>query len=200
MSKKVDMFKASKEMSTRVADFMRVQVYNATLQTRYKRDMKAMDEKIEKTPDILKGSIFADDLDNIIAGLVAEKEEIAEKYQKLREEAEKFEFTKADNEFYKEYKNGNVKAGLIAWGKEYGLELEDTDFLGVLAYGISGVKTGNARTIIKSEGKEFTQTRNKGDILKVMYGLLSEKMLMVGTLKPETIPEDVRHYYDKKRK
>lgn len=200
MAKKIDMFKASKEMSVRVADFMRVRVYGATLQTRYKKEMSEIEEKIEKTPELLKGSIFADKIDEVISGLVLQKEEISAKYKALREEAEKFVFTDADNAFYKEYKSGNVKEGLLAWGKAYNLDLADTDFLGVLTVGISGLKNANARTIVTSGAKEFTSIRKKGDILKVMYGLLAEKMLAVGTLKPESIPEDVVAYYKKKSK
>ena len=196
--KKINMFEASKEMSTRVAEFMKVRVYGATIQTRYKRDIGEIDEKIAKTPELLKGSIFEEKTDEIIAELEIQRETISAQYQELREKADKFEFTQADNDFYKEYKNGNVEAGLIAWCKAYNLTIDGTDFMQTLANAISGVKNANAKTIITSGAKKFTSIRNKGDILKVLYGTIAEKMLAVGTLKPEQLDDDVVEYYKKK--
>lgn len=198
MKKKINMFEASKEMSARVAEFMKVRVYGATIQTRYKRDMGAIDEKIAKTPELLKGSIFEEKTDEIIAELEAQRAEIADKYNELREKADKFVFTQADNDFYKEYKSGNVVAGLIAWGKVYNLTIDGTDFMQTLCDAISGVKNANAKTIITSGATKFTAIRNKGDILKVLYGTMAEKMLAVGTLKPEQLEDDVVEYYKKK--
>ena len=150
MSKKVDMYTASKEMSDRIAQFMRVKVAGATLQTRYKREMSAMQEKIDNAPKLLAGSIFGtpEALEELLAGYKKQVDEIKAKYDKLREESEKFTLCEADNEFYKHYKTGNVTEGLIAWGKVWGLDLEDTDFLNVLRYAISGVRQATAKTRI----------------------------------------------------
>lgn len=200
MSKKVDMFKASKEMSERVAQYMRVKVSGAILQTRYKREVSEWEEKIENAPRLLAGSIFEKNLPEIVAEYEAKKAEIKAKYDKLREEEEKFTLCDADNEFYKLYKDGKVKEGLIAWGKAWGLELEDTDFLGVLSYGIAGVRQNTAKGIITSGATEFTKLRTKGDVLKTIYALFAEKMLMVGTLKAHQLPEDVVEYYKKGKK
>lgn len=200
MSKKVNMFNASKEMSERVAQYMRVKVYGAILTTRYKKEVGEWDEKIEKAPKLLEGSIFAKNLPEILEEYKAKRQEIVDKYEVLREEAEKFTLCKADGDFYKLYREGKHEEALIAWGKAWGLELEGTDFLGVLKYGIAGVKQGSARTIVTSGATEFTSLRNKGDVLKTMYALIAEKMLAVGTLKPEQLPEDVVAYYEKKAK
>lgn len=198
---KVDFYSADKAMSLRVADFMRVRVYGATLQTRYKRDMADIDKKIEDTPRLLEGSIFANKIDEVIAELVAKKDEIKEKYDELRANAEKFVFTDADNEFYKNYKNGNITNGIIAWGKCYNIDFTNTVQLKQLEEAISGKKNANARTIITSGATQFTSARNKGDILKVMYGVLAEDMLKAGTLKPEALEADVVDFYaTKKRK
>lgn len=197
MGKKVNMFSASKAMSERVADYMRVKVYNATLATRYKRDIGNIEKKIEDAPKLLEGSIMAERLPELIEGYEAEKAELQEKYKKLREEAEKFKLTDADGEMYKLYKDGKIAEGVIAWCKAYDLEVEGTDFLKTLVDAISGRKQSNAKQIITSGATQFTAIRNKGDVLKTLYGVMAEKMLAVGTLKPEQLPEDVVAYYKK---
>jgi len=200
MAKKVDMYRANKEMTERIAQYMRVKVTGATLQTRYKREIGEWQAKIDNAPKMLEGSVLADRLPEILDEYAAKIEEIKAKYDKLREEAEKFTLCSADGDFYKLYKQGKIEEGLIAWGKAWGLELEGTDFLGVLKYAVAGLKQASARTIITSGATEFTQLRNKGDVLKTIYALFAEKCVAIGFLQAEKLEDDVVSYYKKPSK
>lgn len=199
MSKKVNMFDATRELSARVAEYMKVAVYNAVLKTRYKAEIEACDEKIENAPRLLAGSIMEEQLPTLLEGYKAEREAIVEKYEKLRADADRFTLLDCDKEFYKTYKTGNVKDAIITWGKVWGLDLTDTDFYGVIAVSVMGVRRANAKTIITSGATVFTADRTRTDVLGTMYAIFAEKMLAVGTLKPEQLPEDVVAYYKSKK-
>lgn len=196
--KKVDFFQADKTMSTRVSYFMKVRISDVTRQTRYKKEIKDIEQKIENAPEDLKGSILADRIDELIEELINKKEVIKEEYKKLREEAEKFSFNEADNAFYKAYKNGNVEEGLTEWANYYNFNITDTTLLQELKMVVSGVRVATNKTIIKSGAKTFTQARSKQDVLKTLYSVLCEKMIEAGTIKPEQLPDDIVNFYSKK--
>lgn len=206
MGKKVDMFQASKEMGTRVSEFMRTQVWGITLRTRLRKEVEGLEAKIGNL-ETLKGSIL-DDGDKLKVLAEQYQSEIEEKKEKVAQQIEDeatFTFTKADNEFFSAYKKADSRSGvgeaIKGWTETYNLKLDDTDFLEVLVEAISGSSRLGASGIIRSGATKFTKDkRSKKDVLIVLYGKLAEKMLAVGTLKPEQIPEDIRKAYAPKKK
>lgn len=197
MSKKTDLFAASKEMSTRVADYMRIKVWNVTIKARLDKAVKDGKARIENFEALAKDT--GKDYSDAIADAEQVVEDAKAAYKKLLEEGERFELTENDKEFYANYKSESMKNedAIIKWLKKYGLELKANDDLVVdLANAISGARKLNGRGIVRSNAEKFTDNvRTKSDVMTVFYGRLSERMLEAGTLKPEAIPEDVRAFY-----
>ena len=208
MAKKVDFFAADKNMSKRVAEFMRVKVWNVTLKTRLKKEIADLEHQLE-IADELYGSaldrIDEETGENFIEVFKARKIEASEQKQKELTEALKeegtFAYTDIDKAFYKAYKNDGSKSAIIGWFKTYGLDVEGTNVLKDLEDTIAGKKRSTARTIVRSNATQFVDDkRTKTDVLGLFYGRLSEMMLEAGTLKAESIPADVREFYAPKKK
>lgn len=199
--KKTDLFAASKEMSTRVADYMRIKVWNVTIKARLEKAVKDGAQRIETLQGLAQDT--GKDYSEAIADIEGVVEAAKENYKKLVEEGEKFELTENDKEFYKNYKNESMKNedAIVKWFKKYNLDLKSGDDLVVdLAGAIAGARKLSGRGIVKADAEKFTDNvRTKSDVMTVFYGRLSERMLEAGTLKPEAIPEDVRAFYAPKK-
>lgn len=198
--KKLDLFKADKMMSERVADFMQKKIWGITLKARCKIEMQTLEDAI-KGYEKLEGSILIDDAPRLISEAQNEiarlKSVLAEQ---LKDEAT-FSFTDNDKDLYKLYKDGNAIDGVRAWFKVYGLEVDNTELEKNILDAIGGKKRSSAKTIINSGATKFNDNlRTKTDILGLFYGELSEAMLKVGTLKPSAIQDDVRKFYAPKKK
>lgn len=205
MAKNVDLFKASKEMSKRVGEFMTIKVWNITLKSRLKREIADLENKIVNLEN-LRGSIFSDE--DIDAQKKTFEEESTAKQEALKKQIEDeatFEFTENDKAFYKAYKaaktDAQIKDAIVKWFEFYNVkDAKGSTIVNNIADAIDGKKRSTARTIIRSEAKQFNDAkRTKNDVLILMYGELAEAMLRVGTLKPTAIPEDVREFYAPKK-
>ncbi len=200
MAKQVNMFEASKALSERVAFFMKARVNGAILKARYDDARKKYQSAVEALENV-KGTMIEE---HYLESLKALEDDIAAKkaeYEKNIEETATFEYSEADKALYKSYKDGeSVSDALCKWARAYDLEIAGTDFLKQLLTGIAGLKPENGRGIIKSKGTSFVKLRSKDDILKTMYGMYTEKMLDVGTLKVKQIPADVYAMYAPKAK
>lgn len=201
MSKKVNLFDASKEMSERVAQFMRVKVWNVTLKARLEKTVKDCEAKIETLKEIgpSVGKDFSEEI-TTLSGLV---DQAKKDYDKALKEAEKFEYTDNDKTFYKLYADSDkdtIKA-IIHWFEKYNLEVdEDTNIVLDIFSAISGARKLGGRQIVRANAEKFTDdVRTKTDVLTIFYGRLAEAMMQAGTLKPEAIPEDVREFYAPKK-
>lgn len=200
MSKKVNLFDANKTMSERVSAFMRVKVWGITLKARLEKALRDGEARIEAFESLAKDT--GKDYTEVIEDAKQVVEDAKAKYKAAVKDAEKFEFTKADNDFYKAYKDGKLEAGIIAWFKKYGLEVDgDTNLVQTEVEALKGARKLGGRAIVRANAEKFTDdTRTKNDILTVFYGKLAEAMLEAGTLKAEQIPEDVREFYAPKKK
>lgn len=203
--KKTDLFKANREMSTRVAEFMRTKVWGITLKARCQKEVKEAQTSIEGLKK-LNGSILAEEGKKSILALEARITELNDALAKQLEEEAKFEYTQNDKDFYTAYKNATditgVAHAIIDWFKVYGLEVTgDNDIVISIMDAISGKKKASAKVVINSGATKFVdEKRTKGDVLGLLYGTLAERMLEVGTLKPVEIQSDVREFYAPKQK
>lgn len=203
--KKTDLFKANREMSNRVAEFMRTKVWGITLKARCQKEIKEAQDGI-KGLEKLKGSVLEEESRKSIIALEARILELNENLAKQLEEEAKFEYTQNDKDFYNSYKdakdNTGVADAIIAWFKVYNLDVTgENDIVISIMDAISGKKKASAKTIINSGAEKFTEDkRTKGDVLGLLYGTLAERMLEVGTLKPTAIQDDVKEFYAPKKK
>lgn len=211
--KKGNIYEADRSMTYRVEDFLRVKVYGVHWQSRLKRDLSKVEEKIAKAPEMLAGSVFEDQLDELIAGYKAEAEALKKQYKDRMAEAEKFRLTRQDDELYEAYqqayKNGNIEIlekAVIKWFEAYKWDTTGTQFLDGCLEAISGVRQARNSTIIKSAVKDskgdyratkFTELRNKNDVLKTLYCYIAERMIELGMLKAPWIANDVVAIYQK---
>lgn len=202
MSKKVDFFKADKAMAERVAQFMRVKVWNITLKARLEKAIKDAEVRQETFKQLSKdtGKDYTEVLEDIAAVLEKAKAD----YQTAIDEAETFDYTEGDLRFYGQYKTsgGNFAGFVVEWFKNYKLDVApDSQLVQTIVEALKGSRKLSGRGVVKSNAERFTNdVRSKNDILTVFYGKLAEAMLAAGTLKPEAIPEDVRAFYAPSKK
>ena len=201
---KVDLFKADKAMAERVSKFMNAKVWGIVYRKRAEADIKAFEGSIEAKKR-MEGSVLWDKAQAEIASLEADIATTKEELKKNLEDNATFDYTEADNAFYKAYKEAEnddaVAEAVATWFRGYNLEVVGTDFLADILHAISGERKAGASVIIKSGATQFTiAKRAKNDILCVFYGKLSEKMLKAGTLKATEIPADIREMYAPKKK
>lgn len=199
---KVDLFAADKAMSTRVADFMRIKVWNITLKARLEKAKADAEIRLENC-EALKGQTTKDPAmyDAMIEDIIAIRDKAQADYDAAVKDGEKFAYTEQDKALYKAYKDGKTVDGLVEWFGFYGLEVDaETGLVQTLVNAFGGSKALSGRGVVRSNAEQFTKDlRGRDDILKVFYGKLAEAMMKAGTLKPEAIPEDVRDYYAPKK-
>lgn len=198
---KGNLFQADISMAHRVADYIRIKIYNVCWETRYKADVRKIQDKIDKAPELLKGSIFADQLPELIKQyedeLVAAKKKLADK----KAENDTFTFSEGDLAVYNAYKKGeDMTKALTTWFEAYHMPVENTKLLDDLLDAISGKRQATNRTIVNSGAMQFTDIRSKNDVLRTLYCELATKMLEAGTLKPEWLPSDIVAFYAPKNK
>lgn len=203
-NKKVDLFKADKEMAERVSDFMSKKVWGITLQARYKKEVETIQASIEGLRK-LEGSILAEQTETNIKALESRIEELSEALKKQKEEEATFSFTEADEAMYTAYKkattNAMIYSAIVEWFKGYNLDVDGTMFIQSMMDAIGGKQPNNNKGIIRSGATVFNaEKRTKTNFLKVFYGELAEAMLKAGTLKATAIPEDIREFYAPKAK
>lgn len=199
--KKGNLFTADVSMAYRVAEFIRIKVYNVVWTTRLKKEITTLEEKKKNALEMLNDTVFSEYAEDVIKKY---DEQLAEKkayYAKKLEENEKFKYTEEDLAVYENYKNGkDMTKSLIKWFAAYKFEAEDTVLLDDLIDAISGKKQASNRVIVQSGATQFTDIRSKNDVLKTLYSELATKMLEAGTLKPSWLPSDIVEFYAPKKK
>lgn len=202
---KVDLFKADKSFSARVNEYMTATVWAAIINARYNAAVEKLNNRIENA-ESLRGSILDVDghVDELIASLKQELVDIAKQHEDDLDKQGRFAFNESEKDFYVDYKNAKDLAGIsqaiVDFCAGYKLDVKNSDLLNDLIYAVSGRKAASGRKVITSGATTFTTVRSKNDVLKALYGVLTEKMIQAGTLKIMDIPSDVRAMYDKKRK
>lgn len=204
MTKNVDLFQADRKMAERVADYMQKKVWGITLKVYLKKEVEKLENSI-KGLENCRGSIVGTNVDDAIGQLRNKIAEAQEKTAKQIKEEARFEWTDADNAFFKAYKSADTQAqiytALEKWFATYHLEVANTKLEESIVDAIRGERNATSRTIIRSGAEKFTeQKRTKNDVLKLLYGKLAERMLQAGTLKPASIPEEIREFYAPKKR
>ena len=207
--KKGNVYEADRSMSYRVEDFVRVQMFELHWKERMKRDLKKIEQKIEAAPELLKGSVFADNLDELIEGYKAEAEAIRKSYKERMAEAEKFRFTVQDNNLYDAYlKNdqAELEKAMVDWFKAYKWDTTGTQWLTDCIDATRGLVRAKNRTIIESvvydskgdaRATKFTQQRSKRDFLMTLYCYIAERMVDLKMIQAPWVAPDVVAIYKK---
>ena len=203
-NKKVDMFKADKTFAARVCEYMHARVWGIVYKKRLQVELEELDRKIAILDEMSKDGteiMTADELKEAQERYASLKEEATKKYQKKVEEDATFAYSEHDNAFFKTYsKDGDHREeAVIDFCEAYGLQVQDTTMLDDIVSALGGARKASATTIIRSKAKTFTlDKRSKGDILNILYGRIAEYMIKAGTIKPQSIPDDIRQAYAKK--
>lgn len=203
LNKNVDLFKADRAMSERVADFMQKKVWNIALGVHYKAEIETTEKTIEGLRK-LDGSILGKGAEEQIQTLEAHIVALKAERDKRKAEEGTFSFTEADNKLYKAYEKATTEAmtynAIVEWFNGYNLDVDGTTFIKSIMDALKGKNPDANKNIILSGATVFNaEKRKKTNFLKVFYGELAEAMLKAGTLKPTAIPEEVREYYMPKK-
>lgn len=196
--KKINLFEAKKELSTRVTDYMDNYVNRAEISATYTAKMKELRNDLKSVKN-LEGSFYTHE------ELTEKIRKVEEKIEKMQEEkdnaiksANTFTFTEGDKKLKKAINGANyeeIKKAVIEWGKDYNLNLSDTYLLQDIMR--AAVQRQDVKTFVKSEGntnlKYSPQTT-----LNNMYSVLYTAMINAGTIKTPQIPEILREKYAKK--
>ena len=206
MSRKIDWFKSSKDLSARVLEFGDAKLWGII----HRSQARAKIEKIEMSINHLaelKGSILdeGDKLQAMEADYVSQIESINKELKSALEADAKFAYTPNDETFYKAYKKATTDKGVIdainEWLKYYGVSGVDSKDVNMLYDAIRGAKKLGGGAIVRSNGTKFTNDkRSKSDVMGIFYGKLCELLVGAGTIKLTQIPEDVRAMYVKTKK
>lgn len=206
MSKKINWFEASKDLSARVLEFGDAKLWGIIHRSQAKAKIAKIEASIEHL-DELKGSLLDDG-----EKLQAMHEEYEHQIDTINDELKtaleadaKFSFTANDDNMYKAYKKATtdkeVKDAIVDWIKFYGVASADTKNVNELYEAIRGAKKLGAGAIVRSNGTKFTaDKRSKSDVMGIFYGKMCELLVSAGTIKLVQIPEDVRAMYVKTKK
>ena len=196
--KKINLFNADRELSTRVADYMSCYVNRVEIVATY-------GAKIAKLREDLKGVMN-------LEGSFYSTEELAEKVGKVEVKIQKLEnekvealkkintftFTENDKIFKKSVIGADfngLKKAIVEWCKNYNIDVTDTSLLKDILNSI-GMRQ-DCKTLVTTDGntnlKYSPQTA-----LNNMYSTLYTAMISVGTIKAVQIPEILREKYAKK--
>lgn len=203
MTKKINMFKADRELSARVADFMTYHVSRITDTTRHDKTISGFRKDIASYEN-LRGSahVTTEQVDAMIADKVAEIEAENARYEKAREEKARWQWAQEDVELYKAINcREGVADAAVAWLNAWKLEAdESTNIVRDIVDATKGRRKATARKIVNSGATTWTQDRTKADVLNVAYCVVAEYMIKAGTLKATQVPEDVQEWFAPKKK
>ena len=197
--KNVDFFKADRELSERVSEFVHCIIHKKAIQAEYDAEIKKYNKKFESY-DNLAGSYCEDEIPTLKQEALDKIQELKDEKQELLDKCKKFEYTDSDKEFRKSLRADGVSRKEIAanvcyWFDLYGLDISNTTFLFEIMDGI-GKKT-DMRTFVQSNGaKLLVVDANKA--LQCLYLTAYEYMIAAGTIKTADIPEVLREKYAKK--
>lgn len=199
--KRVDFFKANRNLSERVVEFMRCRVWKKAIQLEFDSKIQAAKATIENYAK-LEGSIMKEHAEEVrIAGLAQIAEFEKQRDEQIEAEA-KFEFTEADKTFKKSLKSADGAADLIAdavceWFENYGLDISDTYFLDEILNQF-GSKFDFRKFVATNaqDARALDVTR----ALEMMYCTAYTHMISAGTIKAAQIPQIVQDKYAPKKK
>lgn len=205
MSKKINWFEASKDLSARVLEFGDAKLWGIIHRSQAKAKIAKIEGQIENL-ESLRGSLLDDGEKLELMGeeYMRQIDAINDELDELLKADAVFTYTANDEKFYKAYKKATtdkeVKDAIVAWLDFYGVKSADSKNISDLYDAIRGAKKLGAGAIVRSNGTKFTNDkRSKGDVMGIFYGKLCELLVGAGTIKLVQIPEDVRSMYAKKK-
>jgi hypothetical protein len=194
----VDLFKANKTMSTRVEEYVKCRILRKAIMKEYGDKISAIDTSIENLTK-LKGSVLEDTIDTQKAQLLVAREELVVKRDEQIKKEATFEFTQGDKDFRKALKgldmNSPVVAEqIIAWFKNYELDVTDSQLLADIMLAIGGKEDFNK--LVDSDGIDAVAVDNTR-ALSMLYWVAFRHMATVGTIKPAQIPDIIKNNFGK---
>ena len=193
---KLDLF--SKALSNRIVAFMTDTVWYLDEKSKLDNDLKAMKEVISAYESGAVRVGISDNLTNeeYIAKVRQSIADRQAEYDALVENHDGFTLTDADKDFYKSYKDGKGKEGLVEWLAKYGVKASgnETECKTILS-AIAGEKSASRAKLAKSEMKTWTQLRTRNDVLKTMYSKLAEYSIAKGAIKAPQVPDSAKKRY-----
>lgn len=199
----VDFFQSSRTLSTRTAEFFRVVIKKAELNTVYSEKISANEASIASIDDMLvKGSslnVSVEELEKMRNNYVTINESLKKEWDKLVAEQATFEYTADDKKFRKAVKNSksadDIKSAIRDFYKAYDLNVADTTFESAVLESIG--KKVTVKTLVQSNGTKAL-SYDVTNALKNLYGVAFEWMVEAGTIKPADIPSVLQKKYQKK--
>lgn len=198
----VNLFAANRDMADRVVEYMHVKVMGITYRKRAEREIASIDASIVGL-DNLKDSVLADTIPTARLELEKKKADVKVALQKHLEAEGRFQWSDADNKFYKAYTKAETRAlkynALDAWFASYGLK-SSIDFDDQFIDALSGKRAASATKIVRSGAETWTAARTKTDIMNTFYGTLCEMELRANIVRPEQIADDIVKAYAPRKK
>lgn len=198
--KKLDFTVADRTMSTRVEEYVKCRILRKKIQKDYSERILALKLSMDNL-DKLKGSLL-EDKDGSERQKYADAIKVleVERDNQLSKEAT-FEFTDGDKAFRKALKgldtNNEVEVtkAIIAWFKNYNLDVTDTYFLHDICLAIGGKEDYNK--LVDSDGINGLSVDNNR-ALSMLYWVAFNAMVVAGTISKAQIPDIIKNNFGKK--
>lgn len=208
-NKNVDLFQATRELSTVVTDFffnvikrdeLRI-VYTGRLSLRDKLIAENQEKIVQLEKGTLISSLTKDDYEGKIYELLAEKEEISAEWEEQRNKQLTFTYPESAKTLRKAINAATCQKDLVdaitAFFALYNLDVADTTFLNRCLDAV-GMKI-STKKLTNTAGKEcLVYNGNAGT--QAIIGVAFESMVQAGTIKPAQIPTALQDKYAKKSK
>lgn len=197
--RKIDLFGASKTMSTRVEEYVKCRVLRKSIMKNFNDQIKAIEQSL-KNLENLRGSIREDQIDFQKESFLEKKESLLEKRDEQLKKEATFEFTEADKAFKKALKGRSmdspvIETEVIKWFSNYGLDVTDTQLLADVLSAIGGKEDFNR--LVDTDGIDgITVDNNRA--LSMLYWTAFYHMANAGTIKPAQIPEIIQENFGQK--
>lgn len=196
----INLFNASRELSTNVSNYMGDVVVRGIYNTRCNaivKETKATIDSLEKMTAIDEDAKLKT-IESLYTKIEKEKKNCKETIDSLIS----YKYTEADNKLYKAYseafkkdsddeKNAGVVSAIRVWFKGYNLVIDNTKFESIILSAIAGERAQSFSALAKNDFTTWTTARTKNDFLKVFFMKLCELMIDAGTIKKASLPADV---------
>lgn len=199
---KVDVYAADKTLYDRIAEFLQCNVKAITLRTRYNKRIAAYETILEekKRPD--KVWISEDAKAEAIAAVEKDLADLRAEFKRHMDAQARFQYTSGDEVFYNKYANAtcdmHIQLAFVEWAAFYNLKVENTDLCNRVIKAVGGRTSTTPRQ--KVNGGKCNRTRQKNDVLKVMYGEVADYMVEKGLTLPMQFDDDIKAAYAPKKR
>lgn len=202
---KVDFFQSSRTLTIRTAEFFRVVIKKAEVNTVYSAKIESNDNSIATIDDMLENgselNVTKEELFKMRENYVVLNDALKKEWNKLLAEQATFSYNEHDKVFKKAMKNAtdpeDVTKAVREFYAAYNLKIDNTTFEQAVLESIG--KKINVRTLVNSNGKKAL-IYDVTNALKNLYAVGFEWMVKAGTIKNADIPSVLVEKYGKKNK